>query len=144
MTEISEPPIYQPIADQQTGIAALPWILFFNALFTGDTGTDWTPTFTSLTQTGVPTITGRVYRIGRSWAIFRVTIVPATDTSSTAGVTYIDNFPLTMSNDGFNLAVTGLVGSSAGMCDSATNRIYMPTWTSIVLPLTIIGLVEAN
>lgn len=143
MTAIKSPPIYEPLAEEN-GKARLPWILYFNSLFNGDTGTSWTPTFTSLTQTGVPTITGKLYRIGRSLAYFSVRIVPATDTTSIAGTTYINNFPLTMTADGACLAVSGLLGSSAGMCDSATNRIYVPPWVSVTVPLSVVGMVEAG
>lgn len=143
MTTIKSPPIYD-ILTEKDGKARPPWVLYFNSLFTGDTGTDWAPTFTSLGTTGTPTITGKVYRIGRHLAYFHVKIVPATDTTSTAGTTYINNFPLTLSADGACLAISGLLGSNAGMCDSATNRIYVPAWTTVTVPLTIVGFVEAG
>lgn len=143
MTTIKEPPIYELLAETD-GKARLPWILFFNSLFTGDTGTAWTPTFTNLTITGTPTITGKVYKIGQSLAYFSVRIVPATNTTAVAGTTYINNFPLTLKADGACLAVSGLLGSSAGMCDSATNRIYVPVWTTVTVPLTVVGFVEAS
>lgn len=142
MTEVKAPPIYDPVIESD-GKARLPWILFFNSLFTGDNGTPWTPTFTSLTQTGTPTITGKYFRISRSLVYFWVRIVPGTNTSAVAGTTYINNFPLTLQSDGACLAVSGLLGSSAGMCDSATNRIYVPVWTNVTVALTIVGIVEA-
>jgi len=142
MTKITAPPIYQPLAEQN-GTATLPWILFFNSLFKGDTGTAWTPLFTSLTITGTPTITGITYKLG-SLVYFRVKIVPATNTSSTAGTTYINNFPYTMHGDGACLAVSGLLGSNAGVCDQASNRIYVPAWSAVTVPLSIVGFVEAT
>lgn len=144
MTSIKAPPIYEPLADPQTGIANLPWILFFNSLFTGDTGDDWTPTFTNLTISGTPTITGRFYRFGKSLAYFRVKIVPATSTTAVAGSTYINNFPLVMQGDGACLAVTGLLGGVAGMCDQSSNNIYVPAWTAVTVPLSVVGIVEAS
>lgn len=144
MSSIKPPPINQPLADGDTGLPTLPWVLFYNSIFTGDAGTDWIPTFTSLTITGAPTITGRYYQLTRQIAFFRLKIVPATDTTSTAGTTYINNFPLKMSADGINFAVSGLVGSSSGMCDAATNRIYTPAWSAVTVPLTVIGMVEAS
>lgn len=128
----------------EEGIATLPWILFMNQLFTGDTGTIWTPTFTSLTQVGVPTITGKYYKIGQNLCYFAVRIVPATSTSCTAGTTYIDNFPLTVLGDGACLAVSGLLGSSAGQVEQGTNRIYPPAWTAVTVPLTIVGFAEVR
>lgn len=143
MTTVKPPPIYEPLAEND-GKPRLPWVLFFNSLFNGDTGTNWTPTFTNLTISGTPTITGRLYRIGQSLAYFSVLITPATNTSAVAGTTYINNFPLTLKKDGACLAVSGLLGSSAGMCDSATNRIYVPAWTTVTVPLTVVGFVEAS
>src|SRR3982751_1886705 len=99
MTSIKAPPIYEQLAEDD-GKAKLPWILYFNSLFTGDAGTSWTPTFTSLTTVGTPTITGKIYQIGRSLAYFAVRIVPSTSTTATAGTTYINNFPLVLKADG--------------------------------------------
>lgn len=145
MSEIDPPPIYDPITPPQgDGKLSLRWVQFMNSLFNGDTGTAWIPTFTSLTVSGAPTITGVYYRIGRTLVYFAVTITPATSTTSTAGTTYINNFPLTLTGNGACLAVSGLLGSSAGMCDKATNRIYVPAWSAVTVPLTIVGLVEAN
>lgn len=144
MTTIKAAPIYDPLVDEG-GVATLPWILFFNSLFTGDTGTDWTPIFTNLTVVGAaPVITGKVYRFGRSIAYFRVRIMPGTNTSSTAGTTYINNFPLTIAGDGACFALSGLLGSAAGVCDQASGKIYVPSWTTVTVPLSVVGLVEAN
>lgn len=141
---VKAPPIYQPLTDPDTGIAAIPWILFFNNIFNGDTGTAWTPTFTNLTQVGSPTITGRVYQFGKSLAYFKVKIIPGTSTTAVAGTTYINNFPLIMNGDGACLAVSGLLGTNAGMCDQASNNIYVPAWTAVTVPLSIVGMVEAG
>lgn len=145
MTSIKSPPIYEPLSGDDSGVASLPWVLFFNSLFTGDTGTDWIPSFTNLTVVGAaPTITGKYYRIGRSLAYFRIKIVPGTNTSAVAGSTYINNFPLTMTGDGACFAVSGLLGTNAGSCDSASNNIYVPTWTTVTVPLSVMGMVEAG
>ena len=144
MTRISPPPINEPIVDGY-GNTSLPWILFFNNLWNGDTGDDWTPTFVSMGSTGTPTYTGKIYRIGQRLAYFTITVTPATDTTSTAGTTYCDNFPMTLSSDGACLAASGFVGSeTAGMCKSSSNRIYPPAWAAITVPVTIAGLVEAR
>lgn len=142
MSNLKPPPIYDEMIDQSLK-ATISWSLFFDAIFRGDNGTSWTPTFTSLTEVGTPTITGKYFRVG-ALVYFWVKIVPGTNTSAVAGTTYINNFPLTLRSDGANLAVSGLLGSNAGMCDSATNRIYPPAWTTVTVPLTIVGLVEAN
>lgn len=143
MSSVKAPPIYEPLSGDD-GKSSIPWILFFNSIFKGDTGVAWTPTFTSLTETGTPTITGRVYRLSAALSFFSLKIIPATDTSAVAGTTYINNYPLTMTGDGICFAVSGLLGSGSGMCDSATNRIYTPAWTTVTVPLSVIGLVEAS
>ena len=128
----------------ENGKATLQWIPFLNQAFTGDAGTSWNPNFTSLTEVGgAPTITAVYYRLNTSLVYFRITIVPVTNTSSTAGVTYCD-FPLTMTADGACDAVSGLLAATPGMCDSASNRIYVPAWTTVTVPLTITGIVEAS
>jgi hypothetical protein len=135
------PPIIHPVVDKN-GVATIPWTLFFNQQFTGDTGVDFTPTFTNLTQTGVPTITGRYYKLGQL-VYFSIRIVPATDTTATAGTTYC-SFPLTAISDGACTAVSGLLGGSIGMVDAASNRIYVPGWSAVTIPLTIVGLVPGR
>lgn len=141
MSKISAPPIYDPVVDDENK-ANLSWILFFNQMFSGDNGTSWTPTFSGLTTSGSPTITGRYYKISQSLCFFSVRIVPATNTSAVAGTTYINNFPLSFSQDGIVFAVSGLLGTNSGMIEAATNRVYVPTWTTVTVPLTIIGMAE--
>lgn len=150
MSSIKPPPIYEPLitVNKDTGqvenaIPSLSWILFFNSLFRGDAGTEWTPTFSNLTQVGTPTITGFYYKVG-SLVYFRVKIVPATSTSSTAGTTFINNFPLVMQGDGACADVSGLLGGTLGMCDQASNNIYVPGWSAVTVPLSIVGIVEAS
>jgi len=138
---ISPPPLQTPMTDDQQGLS-MPWLLFFNQTFEGDRGNSWTPTFTSLTITGTPTITGRYYRISQSLCYFNVSIVPATDTSATAGTTYVDNFPLTATANGICFSLWGNLGTNAGMVVSSNNRIYVPSWTTVTVPLTVIGMVQ--
>ena len=138
----SPAPITQPVLDNN-GLPTLPWTLFFNESFTGDAGTSWSPTFTSLTGS-TTSVTGRYYRISQYLVYFVVNITPSGNTSSTAGTTYIGNFPLTFNNDGFNTVVSGAAGGSIGMNRASDKRIYVPAWTNVSVPLTIIGLVEAR
>lgn len=140
---ISPPPINDFVIDQE-GKANLSWILFFNSLYEGDTGEEWTPTAVSLGSVGTPTLTGRYYRIGRRLAYFRIVITPATSTTSTAATTYIDNFPLTMAGDGICFAVSGGTGTNSGHCVSANNRIFLPAWSAVTLPISIIGMAEVR
>lgn len=136
---IDAPPIYQQLGDEG-GKATIPWVLFFNGVYEGDAGNDWTPTFQNLTQVGTPTITGRYYQINQNMCYFWIRVVPGTSTTSTAGTTYINNFPITFAQDGACLAVSGLLGANAGMIDAATNRIYPPGWSAVTVPVTIVGI----
>ncbi|MCE7073691.1 hypothetical protein LZG74_25500 [Dyadobacter sp. CY327] len=123
----------------------MPWILFFNNIYTGDTGQTWTPNFINLTQTAPPKITGRFYQLSRTIAYYAITITPTpgNSTSASAGTTYVDNFPLKAQADGANLIVSGLLGGQPGMFEAQTNRIYPTGWSAVTVPLTIVGLVEA-
>jgi len=138
---LQPPPTQEVLVEQETGFATLPWLLFFNQTFAGDAGVQWTPTFTNLTVTGTPTITGRYFKLSRFIGVFWVRITPATDTSSVAGTTYIDNFPLNMAADGFCVAVSNGVGSSSGHVVATNRRIFTPTWTALTNPVQIVGLV---
>lgn len=144
MSTVKPFPTYSPMVDED-GKATIPALLFFDQVFRGDSGADWTPTATNLTVVGAaPTITGRVYQLSRAVAVFMINIIPGTSTTSTAGSTYFSGFPLTMNGDGFCTAVSGLLGTNGGMADRATNRIYPPAWSAVTVSLTIIGLVEAS
>jgi len=136
-------PIQEQVIDEK-GFPTLPWVLFFTGIFNGDAGTSWSPTFTSLTTVGTPTFDAKYYRLSQSIVYFRITITPSTDTTSVAGTTYIDNFPLTFRADGICFAVSGGLGSASGQVVASNNRIYVPAWTAVTVPLTIVGLAEAT
>lgn len=139
---VQPPPTKDPLTEN--GGLSLPWLLFFNQTYNGDPGTSWSPTFTNLTVSGTPTITGRYYRLSQFLYYFNVLITPATNTSAVAGTTFIDNFPLTSYANGFCVAVSNNLGGSAGMVNATNNRIYVPGWTTVTSPINIIGLVEAT
>lgn len=140
MTKLSPAPITNPLAEDN-GLPTLPWILFFTSLFTGDTGTAWIPLPTNLTAVGTPTITGAYYRSGQ-FIDFWITIIPGTSTTASAGSTYFD-LPFDVLTDGACFAVSGLLGSNAGMVDAITNRAYVPTWSAVTVSLTVSGRVHA-
>jgi hypothetical protein len=144
LSNLAPPPIQESVVERD-GVATLPWILFFNNIFEGDTGTDWTPDFNNLTEAGgAATITGRYIMLTQRLAYFRVTVTPANagSTSAVAGSTTIDNFPLTFAQNGIVFAVSGLLGTNSGMVNQADNKIYVPTWTTVTIPVTVIGLAE--
>ena len=137
----SPAPITQAVVDQ-TGLPTLPWTLFFNQNFTGDTGNNWDVNFIGLT--GNAEASGRYYRISQSLVYFTINIIPDGNTSAVSGTTYVDNFPLTFSGNGFNTVVSGDAGGAVGINRASDKRIYVPTWTDVSAPLTVIGLVEAT
>lgn len=144
MSSVKPFPTYAQIVDEN-GKATIPALLFFDQIFRGDAGQDWTPVATNLTVAGAaPTITGRVYQLSRYLSVFTINIIPGTSTTSTAGSTYFSGYPLTMSGDGACIAVSGLLGGGTGMADHASQRIYVPSWTAVTVSLTIIGIVEAG
>lgn len=143
MTSVQPPPIAENVADS-VGKATIPYILFFNQIYEGDTGNAWTPTFQGLTVVTPPTITATYYRILRRLCFFRVTLNTPANTSAVAGTTYIDNFPLNFAADGVCFAVTGNLGSPSGHVVAANKRIYVPTWTGVTVPLTIVGVCEVT
>lgn len=144
MTGTVQPPPVKDVLIDQERKPSISWLIYFNSLYEGDIGTDWTPTFQNLTVVGAPTITGRYTLVGRRLCYFRVVIQPATSTTSTAGTTYIDNFPLTFAADGLCAAIqtSGSIGAAIGSIQAANNRIYVPSWSSLAFPLTIVGFTE--
>jgi hypothetical protein len=140
---LDAPPIRTTINDED-GNLELPWLKFFNQTFNGDAGDTWTPTFVSLGSTGTPTITGRYYRISRYLLYFNILVTPSTNTTSTAGTTYVDNLPITPFNNGVCMSVSNDLGGALGMVNSSNNRIYTPAWTNVTTPVNIIGIVEAR
>jgi len=143
---VNAPPLDQQILDQ-AGQTVPEWLLWYDAIWRGDAGTDWAPTFVNLTENGgSASITGRYFRLSRYWVLFTVSVAlgTATDTSATAGSTYINNFPLDVNGDGPVFAVSNGTGTGSGHVEAATDRIYVPAWTSVTTPLTLIGLAEAT
>lgn len=143
---LAAPPVQQPLMDQG-GDTNVLWILFFNSIFNGDAGVAWTPIVGGLGNGGgAPKISGRVYKLSNYLTFFRFTIVPASggNTSSVAATTYVSNFPYIMSGDGLCGSVSSKTGGSLGMCEQATNKIWLPPWTTVGAPISIIGIVEGS
>lgn len=137
-------PITQQVIDEN-GLPTLPWTLFFNQNFEGDAGTDFAPEFVSLTAVGgAPTITARFFRLSQFLIYFRLTVTPVTNTSATAGTTYAEDLPFNVNADGFCLAVAGAQGGGTGIVQADTNRIYVPAWTTVTVPVTVLGICEAR
>lgn len=144
---ILPPPTYDQLVfldGPALGKITTSWGQYFDQFYNGDPGSSWTPNFVNLTVSGTPIITGRYYKQGRLY-YFSVRIVPSTSTTATAGTTYIDNLPVRITADGSCNVVAGNLGDTAnGICVSASNRIYPPSWSAVTVPLTICGWVESN
>lgn len=137
------PPKTEPLVDKKDSFATLNWLVFFDQLADGDSGTTWTPTFVGLTEVGTATKTGVYYRISKKLVYYRIVITPGTNTSATNGTTYCDNFPLTMTANGANVSCSGFTAAVSGTT-SSDKRIYTGTWTNITTAITIVGIVEVQ
>jgi len=140
---LEAPPFGTEVVDDDKQLQ-LPWLTFFNQMYNGDAGNAWEPNFVNLTTSGTPTITGRYYRINRYLLYINILVTPGTNTSSTAGTTYVDNLPITAYNNGVCMSLSNNLGGQLGMINATNNRIYTPTWTTVTTPVNIIGLVEAR
>lgn len=140
---LGAPPIYNPIADEKSGVVTVPWAIFFNGLFEGVVES-WEPTFVSLTENGAATKTGRYIRLNQSLVYWDAQITPGTDVSATAGTTYIDNFPLQLTRDSFCLAMAGGQGSASGHAVASNNRVFIPQLSAVTVPITICGVALAR
>lgn len=138
MSKISDAPIAENLIDDAKK-ARPAWVEFFADLTRGDVGTTWTPVITGLTVTGNPTISG-VYYQNTGFTDWAVKIVPATDTSSTLGVTFI-TLPFSVSVDTVCFAVTDLT-AAAGVVNASAKLAYLPSWSAITAPVTITGRVK--
>lgn len=135
---ITEAPIAENVIDDAKK-ARPAWVEFFASLTRGDVGTTWTPVITSLTSVGTPTISG-VYYQNNGFTDWAVKIVPATDTSSTLGVTFI-TLPFAVTADTPCFAVYGTT-VAAGIINAASRLAYLPTWSAVATPITITGRVK--
>lgn len=136
-------PIYEVLANDE-GKATLPYILFFNNLVAGDIGTSWNPTFTGLTEVGTATKTGVYFIISNTLVYFRIIITPATSTTSNAGTTYVDNFPLTINAPAIFGAIAGNANAALGTTNASNNRLYTPGWAALTTPVVLAGIIEAT
>lgn len=144
MSTLTPAPLYQPVVDKG-GVVTAPWIIYFGGLSTGDQGTKWTPSFVNLTSVGgTPTFSGLYYKIGSLLTYFTAIVTPVTNTSATAGTTYINNFPAIIAADGSCDAVYGTIGLGNGVVQASSSRVYVPTWTTITAPVTICGFIQSS
>ena len=140
---LKAPPLRYPMTDED-GSLELPWLSFFNQTYNGDAGDEWVPNFVSLTASGTPAITGRYYRLSRFILYFNILVTPGTNTTSTAGTTYVDNLPIVPFNNGVCMSISNNLGGALGMVNASNNRIYTPGWLNVTTPINVIGMVEAR
>lgn len=142
-----KPPLQVAFFDRNGNISR-EWALFLEFAHTEDTGQDWTPTWSSLTTVGSVTHTGRIYRLSSSLIYFRATITTSGGgtTASTAGTTYISNFPATAAFNGACVAVNTTTNQAigSGVINATNSRIYTPAWIATSNGITISGTIEAR
>ena len=144
---LPRPPKNTPLLDQFNAVTR-EWVLFFDKLALGDPGDLWVPTYTSLTVVGSVTHSGIFYRISNNLMYFAATITPTGGgtSASTAGTTYINNWPNTIIRDsvisaGNSDANTGL---GNGIALSSNNRIYTPAWSAVNQVITVCGIIQGR
>lgn len=114
----------------------------FQDLIGQDTWISWTPTRTSWTDVGTPTVAARYKRIGRH-CYFQILVTPETTCETTAGTSYT-NLPIPAAG----LAGTGSMGLSPNVAigsiqiDVANSRCYVPTQAATASSFTIAGWYE--
>ena len=135
---ISQAPIADKLLDD-TGKLRPSWVVWFSELQRGDVGTSWSPVFTNLTAVGTPTISG-VYYQNDGFTDFAIKIVPGTNTSSTAGSTTVA-LPFNVTAD-VPAGVVAANSVSFGVVNASGKTIFLPTWTTVAVPITISGRVK--
>lgn len=128
-------PATDPVVDQE-GKMTIRWLLFLQQLLNGDPGVAWTPNFVNLNSNGAPTITG-VYYENSGFIDFFARIVPAVNTSSTSGATYLE-LPFQPSSDCAGFTVTGNNATPSGIVASQ-RRMWLPGWNNLTTPITATG-----
>lgn len=134
-------PIQVPIVDENN-LVSREWALYFQNLDVVDPGTDWTPTFVNLT--GTPVITARFYKINRYETSISITLVGTS--TSTAGSTYISNFPRDINYDTTVSAAnaTTNIGLTNGIAKASNNRIYTPAWSVVGNTIVVSGIIQTS
>lgn len=141
---LAQAPLYDRLIDEQDK-ANLNWTIFFQNLSNGDAGQDWDPVIQNIGVVGTPIVTGRLYQISKYLCYFTVVIDPnGGNTTSSVGTTYVENFPLPFAGDGVVFAVSGNLGDGPGMVVGNSGRIYPPSWSSVSVPITLIGICEVE
>lgn len=102
----------------------------------------WTPSRTSWTDVGSPTVTGRYCQINDK-CYFQIKVVPATTVATTAGTSYT-SLPLTanpadFTGDGSMENITTLIAVGSCVFDLTNNRCYVPTQAATGNTLEIAG-----
>lgn len=104
---------------------------------------EWTPTRTSWTDVGVPTVTARYHVIGRQ-CFFQIKVVPSTTVATTAGTSYV-NLPITalgLSGEGSMQNATTLVAIGSCVIDTTNSRVYVPSQVATGNTILISGWFE--
>ena len=142
------PPVKVPLFEAN-GMVNREWALFFQNLSQGDPGTLWTPTYSGLTLVGSVVHTGKWYRISDYMQYFWATITSSGGGThaSTAGTTYLSNYPSDITGNGGSVRVSNMatnIAAGGGVAVASNDRIYLPTWAATAETFVVAGVVEAR
>lgn len=114
-----------------------------NTAIASDTTTTFSPTRTSWTDVGSPTVTGR-YSRNKNLCLFEIKVVPSTSIATTAGTSYVA-LPVTAAGLAGEASMQNITTNIAvGLCviDVANSRVYVPTQGASGNTFTIAGTYE--
>ena len=105
----------------------------------------WTPTRTSWTDVGSPTVTARYTQNGKL-VFFQIKVVPGTTVATTAGTSYV-SLPVAagasaLAGEASMMNITTLVAVGTCAMDMANSRCYVPSQLATGNTLTIFGAYE--
>ena len=100
----------------------------------------WTPTRTSWTDVGTPTVTALFRAVGRQ-CFFQIKVVPSTSVATTAGTSYV-SLPIAANGIGGDASMVNRTSNVAvGSCviDETNSRLYVPTQAASGNTFTLSG-----
>jgi len=103
----------------------------------------WTPTRTSWTDVGTPTVSARFRVVGRQCFV-QIRVVPGTTVATVAGTSYVNLPVVTLGLTGSFAMTNRTTNQAVGLCavDVTNSRVYVPTQVATGNTLEIAGWYE--
>lgn len=140
MSNLEQPPFRTVVAE--SGLFSRPWQKWLGDFYNNSSSSSkaTTPAITGLTGTSV--VTGSTNKIG-GLLYFQYLIIPAVNTTSVLGTTYI-LLPYTAASYGHLTAtkVSSRISLGSGQVDINTSKAYLPAWSAVTEPISITGFVQ--